>query len=512
MKTIRLILLWLFIALLTLPVMSFAEQDDEPTAPTEETPAPSPSPRFIDTQKEEREAAQQKIVRSAKANGYYVADANDLSVAYFSRNPNKQYPPGSTTKIMTALLSIEALSMDETAVAPPEATRLGGTNTMLGLATGEEMRVEDLLYGLMLVSGNDCAITLAFKIAGSEPDFAKLMNARAETLGMKNTNFTNPCGRNVGDNHSSPYDLALLTQDAIKNEQFLKIVGTANYTIPTNPMRKKETPIKNSDRLVSDAPGKGYHYPYAIGVKTGATALGTCLVNAAKKEDVTIICVQMGMLGDDNEARRVELWRRAIQFFDYVFEYEYKYVDAYTMTADYTTTIPVENVSVDDPEGGMLTLRVAPSDTTVYRPLHEILALTDGSAEFTVTADAQAVAPIKEGDALGAATFSYGGRDWFTLPLIAARDVEMFVPTPTPTPIPTPEPTPTPEPLDIQEEAIETPTPVPTPSPVPTPVPTEEPKTVERDELIKIGTVAVPALLVLIAAAIVLVVLKRKQR
>ena len=375
MKKLSRILAWLMILLLFIPAVSRAEQHNlqfEPTSSETGTPAPQfgESLGYDDAWRKKRESEHARILRSAGARGFYVADASDLSAPYFTRREHTSFPPASTTKIMTALLSIENLPLDEVVVTPAEATRLGGTNTMLGLATGEAVTVEDLLYGLMLVSGNDCAISLAVRQSGSEDAFAVLMNERAEALGMRDSHFTNPCGRNVGDNHSTPYDLALLTQDALKNEQFRKVVGAAEYTVPANEMRKKPLTITNANRLVSDAPGKGFHYPYAIGVKTGAIALGTSLVSAAKKEDVTIICVQMGMLGDDNAKRRQELFTRAIQFFDYVFTYEYAEIDAATLLGGYTETVPVEGADPDDPEGGMLTLRPDPGDARVYRRRH----------------------------------------------------------------------------------------------------------------------------------------------
>ena len=424
--------------LLFLPVVSLAEQQNmqyEPASAANPTPQFGESLGFDDAWREKRENEHARILRAAGARGFYVADANNLSVAYFARRENTSFVPGSTTKIMTALLTIENVSLDDVAAAPPEATRLGGTNTMLGLETGEEMRVEDLLYGLMLVSGNDCAITLAFLQSDSESAFAKLMNQRAAALGMKNSNFTNPCGRNVGDNHSTPYDLALLTQDALKNETFCEIVGAAEHTIPANAMRKKPMVIRNANRLVSDTPGKGFYYPYAIGVKTGATALGTSLVTAARKEDVTIISVQMGMLGDDNAKRRQELFTRAVEFFDYVFTYEYAEVDAASLLGAYSETVPVQGA---DPNDGMLTLCVDTTGATAYRSIAEIDLLASGAAEFTVETDVHATAPIAQGETVGTATFSYNGRVWFTLPLIAANDVVLT--TPTPTPSPTPEP------------------------------------------------------------------------
>jgi len=484
MKPIRITLLWLLIALLLLPAAGLAETHirltsaTTPEATPEPTPTPTPTPPFgvslgyTDEQREEYETRSRTVFGSARAPGIYAADASDLSLCFYSRHADLPYPNGSTTKIMTALLAIEALSMDEVLITPREATLLGGTNTMLGLVPDEPMSVEDLLYGLMLVSGNDCAITLAYRIDGSEEAFAERMNERAAELGMVGTNFTNPCGRNVGDNHSTPYDLAVLTVEALKNEQFRKVVSTASYTIPANEKRRDPLLIYNSNRLVSDGPPHDFYCPEAIGVKTGATALGTCLVAAAKREDVTIIVVQLGLRGEDNKAKREEEFLRALQYFNFIFDYEYTDVDAKTMLGTFSDVISVEMPFTVDPELCQLNVHADMNGAHAYRAIREMDLLLAGDETFDVTVDAHAEAPVKAGQQVGTATFSYHGRVWFTLPLIA--DESLVIPE-TPTPLPTPEPANTPNmPLITgANEATDTPVPTDTPTPAPTEPPTD---------------------------------------
>ena len=492
MKPIRLILIVLT-ALLLLPARSLAEQSPEPTA----------SPSIGDAEKEARESAYEAILHDARAPGIFVADASDLSLAFFERAAHDKFSPASTTKIMTALLALENLDPDDVAVAPREATSQGGTNTLLGMSKNEEMRVLDLLYGMMLVSGNDCAVTLAFHLDGSEQAFVARMNERAKSLGMEGTKFSNASGKSRDDNHSTPYDMAIVTREAMKHELFRTIVASATYTVPKSEWRKKDTVITNSNHLVSDAPGKGFYYPYAIGVKTGTTGSGNCLVAAAKKEDVTILCVQLGLVGNDSfTSRRNELFRRATEMFEYVFAYEYTEIDAKTMLKDYSLTVPVENAAVDDPENGELALSVDPSQATAFRAIREIDAILSGDAAFTVTTELTAVAPITAGEQLGTATFSYQGRDWFTLPLVASRDVNEFVPTPEPTEVPTPAPTATPTPLPVTEQ-----TPLPTAAPTPAPEPGAQ--TPPRRTVLILSLSA--ALLLLFAAVIALVLLKRRR-
>lgn len=516
MKPIRTTLLWLLIALLLLPAVSSAETHIhyDPAPTPEETPEPTPTPTptppfgislgYTDEQREEHETKSRNVFGAARANGVFVADASDLSLCFYAKHANDTYPNGSTTKIMTALLAIEALPMDEVLITPREATLLGGTNTMLGLVPDEPMSVEDLLYGLMLVSGNDCAITLAYRLDGSEEAFAERMNERAAELGMVDTNFTNPCGRNVGDNHSSPYDLAVLTAEALKNEQFRKIVATADYTIPANEMRRDPLPIRNSNRLVSDGPRRDFYCPEAIGVKTGATALGTCLVAAAKHEDVTIIVVQLGLRGEDNNAKREEEFGRALQYFNYIFAFEYTDIDAGTMIGSYSDVISVKMPFETDPELCKLNVHADTNGAHAYRAIREIDLLLAGDESFDVSIDTQAEAPVKAGQNVGTATFSYRGRVWFTLPLIA--DNALAVPL-TPTPMPTPEPTNVPDTPAIDDADVPVDTPVPTA--MPTPAPTEPPADHRQAENKAAMQILLPLAGVLLLLIVALLIRKR---
>ncbi|MBQ1820230.1 MAG: D-alanyl-D-alanine carboxypeptidase [Clostridia bacterium] len=479
MKNLCRILIFIWIALLLLPAGAHAEQQDAHS----ESPDDADEPAFgaltghDDAWRKEREKAYKSIEKNAKAEGIYVADACDITRGYFARKEHVGIHPASTTKIMTALVILEQCALDEKETAPQEATRLGGSDSLMGLLKNETLTVEELLYGLMLCSGNDAAVTLAFHLSGSEDAFGKVMDDRAKELGMTDTHFTNPSGKNRNGNVSSAYDMTLLTQVALQNETFRTIVSTVSYTIQPNDVRKKAMVMTNRNKLISDPPGKGYYYEYAIGVKTGSTGTGNSLIAAATKEDVTIICSQLGVTGDDFGLRSKELFKRARELFEYVFTYEYDHVTAETMLAGKTLTVAVENARVTDPENGMLALNVGTEDVTVFRPIAEIESLLSGKAEFAVTFDASPTAPISEGQHVANAIFSYGGRVWFTLPVYASRSVEEFVPadlyTPTPAPTPTPPPlseTPTPlAPVTIEGETL-------TASPAPlTPAPTGAP-------------------------------------
>lgn len=422
------------------------EDAAESAPPSAEPSEPAPTPTDKDAEEadeKKREAEHAAALRHSPATGVYVADAHDLSLCFFARNEHKRIPPASTTKILSALLILENADLDDVVVAPKEATSIGGTNTVMGLMKKEPVRVEDLLYGMMLVSGNDAATALAMHVDGTIEAFTERMNERVKALGMEDTYFSNPSGNNRGGNESTAYDMALLTQEAMQNETFRTIVATPTHTVPSNAVRPKPLVLKNRNRLVADAPGKGCHYEYAIGVKTGTTALGGNLVAAARKEDVTILCVQLGALEGENAERAELLCRSAKRMFEYVFRYEYRYVTA-ELLGEVLQRVTVENARITDPAGGELSVSARGLDRiTAFRPVREIEALAFGDAAFTVSYEIEAVAPIEAGQAVGTATFSYNGRVWFAVPLLAERSVEAFDPADLITP--TPEPTEAPQ-------------------------------------------------------------------
>lgn len=446
MKGKRLVLLVLVLLLAAMPVLGEENEAEEETVSQEEAYA--------------------SAYRHAIAENVYVCDMNDLAHVYMEKAAHEDVAMASTTKIMTCMLALEHCELDEIVKVDREAASLGGTNSLMGLVSGEEITVEELLYGLMLPSGNDAALALAIHIGGSVEEFVVLMNQRAQELGLYETAFTNPSGVAREGHYSTAYDMAKLTRFAMGNETFRTIVSTAKHTVPANSRRKVKLELTNRNRLISSNPKSSTYYEYAIGVKTGTTWKGSNLIAAAQKEDVVLICVQLGAVkGEDDAYRARRLAENAKEIFEYVFNYEYGYAEASELISQpIAYEVPVENYRITDENEGWLTLQADISGAKAFRPLYEIEALRQGGAVFEanfIVEEAQA--PIAAGQKLGTVELSYKDRVWFTCPLIASRSVEVFTEADlsTPTPAPTDTPAPTEEPADTIED---TPAPAATPT------------------------------------------------
>lgn len=194
----------------------------------------------------------------------------------------------SITKIMTAILAIESGRLEEEVTVGKEVLTMYGSNIYIEL--GEKMKLLDMVYGLMLRSGNDAAIVIAYFIGGSEENFVKMMNDKAKEIGMTNTVFNNPHGLDeVTQNKSTAYDMALLSSYASHNDTYMKIVGTKKYSVQTD---KKSYLWYNRNKLLGS-------YSYATGGKTGYTpSAGRTLVTNASHNNLNLTAVT---LNDGNE-------------------------------------------------------------------------------------------------------------------------------------------------------------------------------------------------------------------
>lgn len=207
----------------------------------------------------------------------------DSQRVIYSKNQDEKLPMASTTKIMTAITVIQnCQNLDELIQVDDSAVGVSGTS--IYLRQGEELTVEDLLYGLMLRSGNDAAVALACHISGSEKEFANLMNDMAKKIGANNSHFANPHGLDNPEHYTTAYDLALITGYALNNPIFKKIVSTKSHVIEaTNKSDKRY--LTNKNKLLSKLEG-------CCGVKTGFTSkAGRCLVSAIEQNETTYVCV-----------------------------------------------------------------------------------------------------------------------------------------------------------------------------------------------------------------------------
>lgn len=202
----------------------------------------------------------------------------------YTKNENEKRPIASTTKILTALLCLESGNLDEAFVVDPEAIKVEGSS--MGLREGDIVTKRALCYGMLLPSGNDAANATAVKLAGSFDAFSEMMNRRAHEIGMLNSYFVTPSGLDAEGHGSTAYDMALLTREALKNPEFCEICSqqTAKLSYGNPPYDRW---LKNSNKLLAS-------YAGCVGVKTGFTDdAGRCLISAATRDGVTLICVTL---------------------------------------------------------------------------------------------------------------------------------------------------------------------------------------------------------------------------
>ena len=211
-----------------------------------------------------------------------ILDRTSQKILY-GKNENTKVKMASTTKIMTATVILENCNLNDVIEVSKKAAGTGGSR--LGLKTGDKISIHDLLYGLMLCSGNDAAVALAESCAGSIEDFSNLMNSKAKELNLLNTHFESPHGLDSDEHYTTAYELSLLSNYALKNPIFAKIVGTKNYTITINGYPKS---LSNTNELLGNLNG-------VYGIKTGFTnGANRCLVTACKRNNLDIICVVLG--------------------------------------------------------------------------------------------------------------------------------------------------------------------------------------------------------------------------
>lgn len=201
----------------------------------------------------------------------------------YEKNGLKQVPMASTTKIMTAIVVLENSELNDVVTISKKAAGTGGSR--LGLRTNDKITVHDLLYGLMLKSGNDAAVALAEHVGGGIEEFADMMNKKAKELGLINSHFITPHGLDKEKHYTTAYELACMADYALKIPKFKEIVSSKNYNITIN---ARSNLIGNTNELLGNLNG-------VYGVKTGFTnEAGRCLVTACKREDLDIITVVLG--------------------------------------------------------------------------------------------------------------------------------------------------------------------------------------------------------------------------
>ena len=221
----------------------------------------------------------------------------------FGKNQYQKRKMASTTKIMTAIIVLENSNIDDIVTVSSKAAGTGGSR--LGLKANDKISVRDLLYGLMLCSGNDAAVALAEYVGGDLPGFAILMNNKCHSLGLTSTHFVTPHGLDNDEHYTTAYELAIITNYALKNKIFYNYVGTKNYTVSINGHHKN---LSNTNELLGNLDG-------VYGVKTGFTnGANRCLVTSVKRGNMDLICI---VLGADTKKYRTQ---DSIKLIEYAFK------------------------------------------------------------------------------------------------------------------------------------------------------------------------------------------------
>lgn len=263
---------------------------------------------WIDEAVEEAEKTQEPSILSRYAIIYDRASGRVL----WGKDENTPVPMASTTKIMTAIVMLEQIGterLSEEIIVDKQAANTGGSR--LGLHTGDKITYNDLLYGLMLCSGNDAAVQIAISTSGSVENFAELMNKKAIELGLENTHFVTPHGLDRENHYTTALELAKITDYALENKKIAEVVATKQYTVTINGYSKN---ISNTNELLGYLDGVN-------GVKTGYTSkAGRCLVTCTNRDGFEIITV---VLGADTKKIRTQ---DSIKLIEYAFK-EYQLVD-----------------------------------------------------------------------------------------------------------------------------------------------------------------------------------------
>ncbi len=229
------------------------------------------------------DALDKEHLNSLKIDALIIKDLAKNELVY-TKDIDKRVRPASLTKIMTTILAIEQNHLEKIAFMTPEIVAVEPTKA--GYTINEMVILEDLVRSAIIKSNNDAAMAIAVAVAGSVENFVQLMNQKAIELGMESTNFTNPCGFDIGEHYSTPRDLLILAEYAIKNTTFNAITKESKHSYST----------LNSDRVFNEIStnkllGK---YEYTVGIKTGYTSkAGPCLIARAKKDDKDMIIVML---------------------------------------------------------------------------------------------------------------------------------------------------------------------------------------------------------------------------
>ena len=354
----------------------------------------------------------------------------------FEKSARERRYPASTTKIMTCIVALEDGPVGETVTVPAGIEPPSGSSK-LGISTGEVMLFDDLLYGMMMSSGNDASIAIAILTSGTERKFVNRMNEMAQNLGLTGTHFENSHGYHTVNHYTTAYDLAVITRYAMQNEIFRDIAACVNYDIAPTNFHPNGIQLTTKYDLLME--GKALYYEPCIGVKTGYTnAAGRCFVGAGETNGQMLISVSLGTSAEDTTYSQA--FTDTIRLLKYGFlQYEsLSFNDMYALCEDTLLSFRVDKAHPDDPNNGYLRMTVTDIPDS-YREwflksdLQDINFQAEMVRSFTgrieATFSTELVAPITKGDVLGTALFTTLEGDVIVGSLVASRDIERKEPT-----------------------------------------------------------------------------------
>lgn len=347
-----------------------------------------------------------EAVDAPKINSRYaiVLDRNNKTILY-GKNEKTKTKMASTTKIMTSLVVLENTNLNNTVEISSKAAGTGGSR--LKIKKGDKITVRDLLYGLMLRSGNDAAVALAEYVGGSLEGFAELMNKKAEELGLVNTHFVTPHGLDSEEHYTTPYELAVLTAYALDNEAFANIVNTKTCNITINGYPRT---ISNTNELLGNLNG-------VYGVKTGFTnGAGRCLVTSIKRGNLDVICVVLG--ADTKKIRTTD----SINLIEYTFA-NFQKVDIKTKIEEEFNNWKNINSGRINIEKGIkngINIKLGEYNLETYT----IKNNTENKLQVQINAELNLVAPVEQDTKIGELIFLYEDNVILNISILTAEHVK----------------------------------------------------------------------------------------
>ena len=304
-----------------------------------------------------------------------IVVAGDSGEVIYEKNSNQKLSMASTTKIMTGLLLCEYGDLDREITVSAKMLKVEGSS--MGLLAGDKVTLHDLLYGLMLASGNDAANVIAYVLGGSVSGFVDKMNQKAKEIGLTNTNFVTPSGLDDKEHYTTALDLAKLASFAMKNEIFSRVVSTQKATLNYGNPPYRRT-LSNHNKMLK-------MYDGAVGIKTGFTKKsGRCLVTAAKRDGKFVIAVTLNAPNDWQDHKKL--------------------LDLGLSSIKQTKVSPLVNnynIPVINGQKSCLNVKIEP---------FEINSFETGNIDYKIELPKFLYAPVKKGEVLGKVVYLKDGK------------------------------------------------------------------------------------------------------